>query len=158
MKKYLIAFALLFATVAWAQDGVVTVGSESSFYAGASLGLEFLLPDEEFAFDGYFGFRDLLGEDLDLRANLGVVFGGVDLTTFGASVIYNADDVGSLTPYLGGGLRLFFNGDTELGLGFVGGADIDLSGNFDLFTEFKSDINLDGGSYGGVAFGGKFNF
>ncbi|MDZ7706064.1 MAG: hypothetical protein U5L04_16445 [Trueperaceae bacterium] len=157
MKKYLVLAVLLFAPMVWAQGGVVTAGAESNLYAGASLGLDFFA-DEEFSLDGYFGFRDLLATNVDLRANVGIILGGIDLTTLGASAIYNIDSGSNVTPYLGGGLRVFFNGDTDLGIGFVGGADIGLSDRFDLFTEFKSDVFFDGGSYGGIAVGGKYNF
>lgn len=159
MKKYLILAVLLFAPMAWAQGGVVTAGGDADFYAGASLGLDFFPADEEFSLDGYFGFYDLLATNLDLRTNIGVVLGNtVDLTTLGASALYNIDTTATVTPYLGGGLRVFFNGDTDLGIGFVGGIDIELSNRFDLFTEFKGDLFFDGGSYGGIAAGGKFNF
>ena len=150
MKKYLILAVLLFAPMTWAQ-------SDSDFYAGGSIGLDFFA-DEEFSIDGYFGFNSLLAPRLDLRINIGVILSGVDLTTLGASAIYNIDSNRNVTPYLGGGPRVFFNGDTDIGLGFVGGTDIAVGENFDVFTEFKSDLFFEGGSYGGLAVGGKFNF
>ena len=137
---------------------------DGNFYAAASVGLDFL-GDAEFGVGAYFGFRDLIADNLDLQAKLSFNFGDFDLVTFAATAIYNVNINNSrITPYVGSGLRLFIGDNiptrsgASLGFGFVGGADYRLTSSFSVFGEFTTDITVVGSSFSGVALGVKYVF
>lgn len=157
----LMVAALMAVTPVLAQPVVGSGGS--GFYVAASLGLDFL-GSPEFELGLAFGLNNFITSGIDLRGDFAYGFGNSNLVLFGASAIATLDIGTTFTPYVGAGPRLIFSNNvidgnkTSLGLGFLGGAEYDISNDFALFAEFRSNITFGGGSFSGVGFGGKYNF
>lgn len=145
-------------------------------YAGGALSIGF--PGAQgvsvtaFGLSGYFGARDLITENLDVRGSLSFGFGsvasiGYTLFRFAADGIYNfsLDADVPIAPYVGGGLRYgrlssMGYGAGGVGIGFLGGARYPFSPQVSGFAELNFDVYFGSPSvtYPAFAVGVNFDF
>lgn len=151
----LLALAMLGAGSAFAQDVDVDVDVNlpEGDWAGVSIG-----------FPGiglHYGLDDFLGNDLDLRANVGIAFFGYLNVTVGADVLFEFDlaDIDELKTYAGAGADVGFLSAGAVsgfsaGVNVLGGAEYRFD-EFGVFGELEIGFGFGSVSYAGVS-GGAF--
>ena len=137
----------LFATTLLALLLGSGVGLAQNVYAGGSSGI-YASAGTLFTLDGYLGFEDILTQDLDIRANIGLIAAGDLNAKFAADVIYgfDLDQGGPLSLHVGGGPRVYTGfGDSDFAIGSLAYVEYDLdNSDVSLFGEVDFDIFIDG--------------
>ena len=122
------------------------VSLAQNLYAGGSAGI-YASAGTIFSLDSYLGFEDVFTEELDIRANIGLLAAGDLNAKFGADVIYgiDLDQGGPLSLHFGGGPKIYVGGGADFAIGSLAYIEYDLNNSdVSLFGEVDFDIFIDG--------------
>ena len=122
------------------------VGMAQNVYAGGAAGI-YASAGTIFSLDSYLGFEDVFTNNLDIRANIGLLAAGDLDAKFAADIIYgfDLDQGGPLSFHFGGGPKIYVGGGADFAIGSLAYLEYELSNSdVSLFGEVDFDIFIDG--------------